>query len=401
VNPEPSLPRLLIITTTFPRWRDDPGPAPFVFHHARALARRFRVTVLAPHFPGAALEEELDGVLVHRFRYFAPERLELLADGAGLRNHLRQSLGARLLALPLLAAEFLAIRRELRGPGYDFINSHWLVPSGLLAALVAPRRVRHLITVHASDYDLLGRMPLGRLLLRFIALRAHWVVCVSPRFADGIAAATNGRARTVVQPMGADLGRFRFDAAARERWRGELGLRDARLVLFVGKLTAKKGVEVLLAALASAPLAEARLLVVGEGERKGALTARAEQLGIAGRVRFLGAVPNRELAGLYSAADVVAVPSVRDPAGETEGMPVVILEALAAGRPVVATRLCSAPPELVGHGVIEVREESGDELASAIAAALARPPTIDSAALMAYDVDAVAGRYAALLTGPA
>ena len=69
--------RLLVLTSTFPRWHGDHEPA-FVFDLARRLTDRFEVTVLAPHAPGALAEEYMDDVRVHRFRY-APERLELLA----------------------------------------------------------------------------------------------------------------------------------------------------------------------------------------------------------------------------------------------------------------------------------------------------------------------------------
>ncbi|MFO8056472.1 MAG: glycosyltransferase family 4 protein, partial [bacterium] len=125
-------PRLLIVTTTFPRWKDDPGPAPFVFHHARAMAEFFHVTVLAPHYPGAKDSELIENVRVQRFHY-APESIEHLADGAGIRGHLQKSVKNKLLACALVLAEAAAILRHSRDK--EYINSHWLVPSGLLVSL--------------------------------------------------------------------------------------------------------------------------------------------------------------------------------------------------------------------------------------------------------------------------
>ncbi len=61
-------PKILVLTTTFPRWRGDTDP-PFVFELCRRLAGNFDVTVLAPHFPGSASEENMDGIRVVRFRY--------------------------------------------------------------------------------------------------------------------------------------------------------------------------------------------------------------------------------------------------------------------------------------------------------------------------------------------
>ncbi len=393
-------PKLLIIATTFPRWPDDPGPAPFVFHHARALARHFEVTVLAPHHHGAALQENMDGVRVKRFRYAWPDALELLADGAGIQNNMRKSFFHRALVPLLIIAEFIAIAREVRR-GYDYANSHWLVPSGLLAALVLPRRVRHLITVHAADYDLLQKIPGGKRLIKFMATSARAIVCVSPRFVDAIAELSGGGAHVVTQPMGVDTTLFRFDQSARDEWRERIGVDDEPLVAFVGKLSRKKGVEVLLRAAAAIKErgVKAKFVIVGDGELKPELTRLADELALGEGVLFHGAASNRELARLYSAADVVAVPSVRDPEGETEGMPVVILEALAAGRPVVATPLCSPPADLLGKGVTVAQAGDVDELARALLATLDGQASVDQEAVAKHDVAAVADRYAALLMG--
>jgi glycosyltransferase involved in cell wall biosynthesis len=300
----------------------------------------------------------------------------------------------------LVLAEALAIHREFKRNRPDYINSHWLVPSGLLAtlALLLQRpRPKHVITVHAADYDLLMKWPGGKTLIRFMAKRAA-LVLVSPRFSEGIKKLTRGKARLLVQPMGVDSKIFRFDEPARAAWRAKLGKADRPLVLFVGKLSAKKGVDVLLHAahkLAQEGLAF-RLVIAGAGELESELKWLAKELRLADRAVFLGAVPNREIAGLYSAADVVAVPSIRDPEGETEGMPVVILEALAAGRPVVATRLCSPPPELVGKGVIAVEPENFMALAQAIKDALAGKSRVDPVVVARYDLHEVAKKYAGL-----
>jgi glycosyltransferase involved in cell wall biosynthesis len=393
----PEKPKLLIVTTTFPRWKDDPGPAPFVFHHARAMLEHFEVTVLAPHFKGAAGQEDMDGVKVRRFRYALPESLELLTDGAGIRNNMRDGVFQKLLAFPLVTGELAGLLRELIR-GHDLINSHWLAPSGLLASLLAKSSHKHIITVHAADYDLLLALPGGRRLIRFMVSRANALVCVSPRLADGIKAVTGGHAKIVTQSMGVDTGLFRFDEEARAEWRGKTGAGGLPVIMFAGKLSAKKGVDVLVRAADILKRGQVgfQLVIAGDGSKRKKLEALVSGLGLSGQARFIGAVPNRELAGLYSAADVVAVPSVRDPRGETEGMPVVILEALSAGRPVAATRLCSVPRDLVGSGVIEVKEGDPEALAQAIKDALSGSVEVDREAIAAYDVKAVAKRYAGI-----
>ncbi len=394
-------PGLLIVTTTFPRWKNDPGPAPFVFHHARALLDYFDVTVLAPHHEGAAPCEEMDGVRVKRFRYALPSSLELLADGAGIRNNMRKGPGYKLLAPALVASELAALRRIIAREKLGHINSHWLIPSGLLGCLAAPPPARHVITVHAADYDLLKRLPGGKGAIRWMAGRASHVVCVSERLADGVREASGGAARVTTMPMGVSLNSFSFSKASRAKWRSRLEVGEKPLMLFAGKLSPKKGVDVLLRALSSPDLTRmgAVLAVAGGGELRAKLEHEAASLGLGGGVKFLGPLPNAELAELYSASDLVVVPSVVDERGETEGMPVVILEALAASRPVVASRACSPPPDLVGRGVTVTGVGDHLELARALADAIANRTRVDADRVKEYDVSRVAKRYAELLLG--
>ena len=127
--------------------------------------------------------------------------------------------------------------------------------------------------------------------------------------------------------------RFAFDAAARVRVRGELGLGDAFVLGCVGRLCAQKNqaflIDVLAECAARRPEADTRLLLVGAGDDEGALRARAKELGVDGRVAFCGA--RGDVAPLYSAMDALCVPSL------FEGLGIVAVEGQASGLPV----LCS------------------------------------------------------------
>jgi len=385
-------PRLLIPTTTFPRWRDDPGPAPFVYHHAKAMSEHFRVTVLAPHHKGAAIHEEMEGIEVRRFRY-GPDSAELLADGAGIAGNMRKGPLHKIMAAPLVASELFALVSG-RFPGYDYVNAHWMAPSGVLSAMTAGERPL-IITAHAADYDLLRRMPGGAPLVRYMAGRAKCMVCVSERLSKGLSEMGVPEEKIVLQPMGVPLSAFTFSEEEREKRRESLGVPPGgKLIAYAGKLSPKKGVSVLLEAFARLP--EDHLLVIaGDGDQRTLLENEAHDLGLSGRVTFLGAVPNRELPALYSAADVVAVPSVTDPHGETEGMPVVILEALACGAPVVATDVCSVPKKLLDTAVNVVPESDPEALSRGITSSLKKGRT-DTSIVEDYDVKKVAARYTRL-----
>ena len=115
--------RLLILTSTYPRWSGDPQPA-FVHEFARRLTDRFDIDVLAPHAPGLPSDEVMDGVRVHRFRY-APARLETLAYDGGMLNRLREK-PPRWVLVPLyLISMVVAARRLIRRNRHSVIHAHW------------------------------------------------------------------------------------------------------------------------------------------------------------------------------------------------------------------------------------------------------------------------------------
>jgi glycosyltransferase involved in cell wall biosynthesis len=130
-------------------------------------------------------------------------------------------------------------------------------------------------------------------------------------------------------PHGVDLDRFR-----------PTGLRAAATtplrLLAVGRLVPKKGFDVLLAAMARLAC-PAELEIVGDGPELVRLEALALALSLRGRVRFLGSLTHAELPAIYARADLVVVPSVEDETGDRDGLPNVLLEAMASGRPVVAS----------------------------------------------------------------
>lgn len=142
------------------------------------------------------------------------------------------------------------------------------------------------------------------------------------------------------------------------------------VVLYAGRLRTRKAVAVLLEAFARLrrEVPGAALVLVGDGEQRPALEDQARRLGIEKAVRFTGAVPRDEMARRLAAADLFCLPSLY------EGFPLAILEAMAAGLPVVATAVAGVP-EAVEHGVtgLLVPPEDADALARALGE-LARDP---------------------------
>ena len=324
------LPVLLVLASTYPRWPADPEPG-FVHELSRRLTERYRVIVLCPHASGAKPRETMDGVEVVRYRY-APERWETLVNDGGIVTNLKRARWKLLLVPGFVLGQAWAAWRLMRRERVDVIHAHWLIPQGLIAALLQwlpGRRVPYVVTSHGADlYALKGRLLDG--IKRFVARRAAAATVVSSAMRERLAALGVPAAHIHVLPMGVDLSeRFTPDPAVQ---------RSTREILFVGRLVEKKGLRHLVDAmpLVLERVPDAFLTIAGFGPEEAALRQQVHALGLAAKVRFLGAVAQTRLPALYRRAALFVAPFVQAESGDQEGLPVALMEAVACGCPVVA-----------------------------------------------------------------
>jgi len=287
----------------------------------RALVRHgARVRVITPREDGALPEEDrVDGISVHRIPY---PRLPGIGGGALL----------------------LGVLADLLGGQDDVIHVH--IPGPMLIPAVLAGRVRHVPVVLKFANLSPGRgiwvdVPergLRRRPIEAAARRVDGVVAISSRIAR--AAEEGGWRRVGRIPNGIDLVAMAEELPPRALARRTLALEGDPLVLFVGRLSWQKGADVLLDAwvrfVKRRP--RARLLVLGEGPDEVKLRRQAEALGIAGSVDFRGL--RRDVGPHYAAADFFVLPS------RYEGFPNVLLEAMAAGLPAIATRVSGSEDAL-------------------------------------------------------
>jgi len=299
------------------------------------------VRVLAPDGPGVEPRRVVDGVEVRAFRY-APRALETIGYGRSLESDERLRLGSALAAPLYLRGARRALARELAGGAWDLAHAHWVVPNGLAAAPVAGR-TRLAFGLHGSDVFLAERTR-PRAWLRRALGRGDLLTSCSPELARRVEALGFDPARSRVIPYGVDVGLFRPGDEGAGAWRERLGVPPgATLALSVGRMATKKGFHVLLGALDAlferAP--DLHLVLAGGGDRLAEwqrATARWSD-----RVHFPGTVMHDALPDLYRAADLFVLPAVHDRRGNVDGLPNVILEAMASGLPVVASAISGIP----------------------------------------------------------
>jgi glycosyltransferase involved in cell wall biosynthesis len=362
--------KALIVTSTFPRWKNDATPS-FVFELSNRVAERFEVSVVAPHHPGSKKRERMGKLDVRRFQYFLPSRLEKLCYGGGMLPNMRKSVLARIQLLFLLLAEFIFLRKIVKKEKIDLIHAHWILPHGLLCAFFKKKlRVPLVVSAHGSDVFAL-RGKIFRAMQRIVLEQCD--VCT----ANSNATASELKRRfpklkgkIIIAPMGVDTAFFRPRTQRRPKH-----YKNRSIVLFVGRLTEQKGVSYLIKSLPrlAAKVPSIKLLVIGEGPSRKELEKTAKQLGVAAMVDFLGAMPKHKLGVYYNLADVVVAPSLASKSG-TEGQGLALLEAMACGKAVIGTDAGGIGEILRGGGKgMLARQQDSSDLADKTAALLKRP----------------------------
>lgn len=335
-------PRILVLTSTFPRGGEDTEPR-FVLDLCREIAKAADVVVIAPHTAGAAIEEDLEGVRVRRFRYFI-SRWQSVAYRGGIMARLKEN-PWRALQIPFfLVGLWRAVYRESRTWKPNAIHAHWIVPQALVACLAAPRTIPILCTSHGGDLHGLRGTFFGKL-KAFALRRCRATTVVSESMVPKL------RSLGVIEhvdviPMGTNLTLFAPPATE--------SARDTDHVLFVGRLVEKKGVVHLLNAMHILKRAgrHLRLTIAGDGPLRSELLRQAADLGIADDVVFVGSIAHTDLPELYQRATVAVFPFVVASDGDAEGFGLVVVEAMGCACPVIASDIPAVrqtiEPEVTG-----------------------------------------------------
>ncbi len=347
-------PRVLVLTSTFPRWENDAEPA-FVFELCRRLTSTFDITVLCPRTPDSKKREFMGGLRVIRFPYFFQRWEKLAMHGGGILNKLKSNPVYYLLVPLFLMGQLWSLIRLLRKERFDLIHAHWLIPQGLIAVLglmLSRRRIPLLCTSHGGDIFALRGVLLERI-KRWIMDKSQAFTVVSHAMKNKVIEIGVAPDRVQVISMGVDLKNlFTPDHQL---------TRSMRELLFVGRLVQGKGIELLFEAMTRIidKKPDIRLLLAGAGPLEGELRTWAKENKISDHVNFLGMVKQSLLPDLYRRAALAVFPFVVTKSGVQEGFGLVVVEAMGCECPVVAGDL-PAIHDSITHGETGLLVSSGN-----------------------------------------
>ena len=362
--------RILHVVTAFPRFPNDIIAPWLVELLKRFQAAGHEVEVFAPAYRGGG-NREVDGIPLHRFRYF-PARWEDLTHDQGTPDRVRRSLRYKIMPLFYVLAGMLAIWRLCRRRSYDVVHVHWPVPHALFGWWARKACGAAMVTLWYGVE------------LRWVKSRLPWLkafVRWALRTSDSVVAISNATAREIAElvhrpvpviPYAVGFAAAPADLASRSRRTAG----DPFVVLFVGNLIERKGVRYLIDAVHRLSLRiPVRLLILGkggDGAEGSRLREQVKSLGLEDRVEMPGRVPEPELHRAFARAHVLVLPSIVDARGDTEGLGVVLLEAMSYRLPVIASNV-GGITDIVADGKTGVLVPPADP--AALAAALERLAT--------------------------
>ena len=353
--------KVLVIGSVYPRFDKD-AEVPWLRTSVAHLKKAgVEIQVLAPSYKGLK-SHEIDGTRVNRFRY-ASASWEILTHEEGAPSKMASRPWLQLLAIPYIINGFFKCLKICRKWRPDIIHAHWPFPHAYIALGAAKLfRIPLVLNFHGAELLLIRKKKWVKPLLKFAIGQAQAVFANSSFTAGKIKAIRNVDVEW--SPYGTTLDEREGSGLAPHPVNGKFK------VLFVGRHIERKGICYLIEAAKYLSADKFEIRIVGEGDLTEELKAQAAQLEgdkNAASIVFTGKLVAPELAREYREANVFVLPAIVDHKGDTEGLGVVLIEAMELGLPMIASDVGSIPDVVVNNesGIL-VPEKDPVALADAI-----------------------------------
>ena len=371
--------KVLVIGSVYPRFHEDaevPWLRTSIAHLKKA---ELDIQVLAPSYKGLK-SHEIDGVKVNRFRY-APASWEFLTHEEGAPSKMANKPWLQLLAIPYIISGFFKCIKICRKFRPDIIHAHWPFPHAYIALGAAKLfKIPLVLNFHGAELLLIRKKKWVRPLLKFAISQAQAVFANSSFTANKIKALRNVDVEW--SPYGTTLEVSPASHPVNGKFK----------ILFVGRHIERKGICYLIEAAKYLPRDQFEIRIVGVGDLTEQLKEQAAnviarsvsdeaiQSGFAAQpaeIIFTGKLSPEALANEYKTANVFTLPAIVDSKGDTEGLGVVLIEAMELGLPIVASNVGGIPDVVIdGASGILVPEKDPQALANAYKRLAADPELV-------------------------
>ena len=380
--------KVLVIGSVYPRFHED-AEVPWLRTSIAHLKKAgLDIQVLAPAYKGLK-SHEIDGVKVNRFRY-APAKWEFLTHEEGAPSKMANKPWLQLLAIPYIISGFFKCIKICRKFKPDIIHAHWPFPHAYIALGAAKLfKIPLVLNFHGAELLLIRKKKWVKPLLKFAIGQAQAVFANSSFTAGKIKALRNVDVEW--SPYGTTL---EFGNRNSEFGMEPHPINNKFKILFVGRHIERKGIRYLIEAAKYLPRESFEIRIVGVGDLTEQLKMQADALchpelyetknfssqvelcplgsseteskDLPAEIIFTGKLSPEALASEYKTANVFTLPAIVDSKGDTEGLGVVLIEAMELGLPIVASNVGGIPDVVIdGETGILVPEKDPEALAEA------------------------------------
>ena len=360
--------KVLVIGSVYPRFHED-AEVPWLRTSIAHLKKAgLDIQVLAPAYKGLK-SHEIDGVKVNRFRY-APAKWEFLTHEEGAPSKMANKPWLQLLAIPYIISGFFKCIKICRKFKPDIIHAHWPFPHAYIALGAAKLfRIPLVLNFHGAELLLIRKKKWVKPLLKFAISQAQAVFANSSFTASKIKALRNVDVEW--SPYGTTLETGTGNAEPHP-------INSKFKILFVGRHIERKGIRYLIEAAKYLPRDQFEIRIVGVGDLTDELKKLAsESKDLPAEIVFTGKLSPEALANEYKTANVFTLPAIVDSKGDTEGLGVVLIEAMELGLPIVASNVGGIPDVVIdGETGILVPEKDPEALANAYKRLAAEPELV-------------------------
>ncbi len=323
-----------VITSVYPEFKGDPHGI-FVHRLMREISRQgHEVHILAP-YSGNNTDYVIDGVFVKKFNYFYPTRFQKLCGRSGMIDNVKEGIFVKFQFLSFII--FNVINSWMKLGAMDVIHVQWPIPNGLGALIMKYfYRIPYLNTIYGEEIYLSKRYH-TMFIIKLLVRNSSKTIMISSGTLKASLKEGLKKDKLEIIPFGVDTNIFKPYKVLKNE--------QIIQILSIGYLIERKGFEYLIKSIKEVLKIHhnINLKIVGTGPLENQIKNQIKELELEGNIEILGNVSDEKLLDLYNSSDIFVLPSIVDSQGNTEGLGVVLLEAMACKLPVIASNIGGIP----------------------------------------------------------